>query len=97
MIQTQDNTFAYLLHDVTRLLRKHFDRRAAPLGLTRSQWRALKAIHRHPGVSQAELADLLDARRFTGRAADQVKAFLAREVAEALKGHQAAEAAEVRV
>lgn len=48
-------------------------------------------------MTEPELADLLDARRFTGRAADQVKAFLAREVAEALKGHQAAEAAEIRV
>ncbi|OQA30597.1 MAG: hypothetical protein BWY56_02475 [Acidobacteria bacterium ADurb.Bin340] len=48
-------------------------------------------------MTEPELAELLDARRFTGRAADQVKAFLAREVAEALKGHQAAEAAEIRV
>ena len=36
MIQTRDNTFAYLLHDVTRLMRKHFDRRATRLqGMSR--------------------------------------------------------------
>jgi hypothetical protein len=29
---TADSPFAYLMLDVTRLLRKHFDRRAAPLG-----------------------------------------------------------------
>lgn len=48
-----------LMH-VTRLMRKHFDRRAARFDLTRSQWRALKTIHRHEGLSQAELAELLE-------------------------------------
>ncbi len=48
-------------------------------------------------MSEAELVDMLDARRFTGRAADQVKAFLSCEVAAALQGHRAAEIAEVRV
>lgn len=48
-------------------------------------------------MSEAELAALLDARRFTGRAAAQVEAFLSGEVAEALKDHRAAEAAEIRV
>ena len=48
-------------------------------------------------MTEAELRAMLDARRFTGRAAEQVGAFLAREVAGALEGHGAAEAAEVRV
>ncbi len=48
-------------------------------------------------MSEAELTALLDARRFTGRAAAQVEAFLSGEVAEALKDHRAAEAAEIRV
>ena len=55
------------------------------------------ADHRLTGASEAELTALLDARRFTGRAAAQVEAFLSGEVAEALKDHRAAEAAEIRV
>lgn len=54
------SNFAYPLLDVTRLLRKHFDRRAEPLGLTRAQWRAIKVIHRQPGISQKALAELLE-------------------------------------
>jgi adenylosuccinate lyase len=48
-------------------------------------------------MSEAELRGLLDPSRFTGRAGEQVRAFLANEVARALAGHRAAEAAEVRV
>jgi len=48
-------------------------------------------------MTEDELAAMLDAKRFTGRAGDQTKSFLAREVATALKEHKAAEAAEVRV
>jgi len=48
-------------------------------------------------MNEVELAELLDAQRFTGRAAEQVKTFLAREVAGALKGYKATETAEVRV
>lgn len=74
MIQTTDNTFAYLLHDVTRLMRKHFDRRATRLQLTRAQWRALKVIRRHEGLSQAELADYLDMEAIpVGRVVDRLE------------------------
>lgn len=48
-------------------------------------------------LSEAELAALLDARRFTGRAGDQVRRFLAGPVATALAGHRMGEAAGVRV
>ena len=74
MIQTRDNTFAYLLHDVTRLMRKHFDRRATRLQLTRAQWRALKVIRRHEGLSQTELADYLDMEPIpVGRVIDRLE------------------------
>lgn len=73
MTASDNKTFAYLLLDVTRLLRKHFDRRAAPLGLTRSQWRALKAIDRTPGLSQSDLADLLEMEPIpVGRVVDRL-------------------------
>ena len=49
------------------------------------------------GMSEADIAAVLDPQRFTGRASDQVCAFLEQDVAAALKGHQKAEAAEIRV
>jgi adenylosuccinate lyase len=48
-------------------------------------------------MTEAELAALLDGRRFTGRAGDQVRAFLAREVAAALADHEPSPEAAVRV
>ena len=60
MNQTAENSLFYLLHDAQRQLRKHFDRRATRLELTRAQWRALKAISRQEGVSQTELSEYLD-------------------------------------
>ncbi len=62
-----------LMH-VTRLLRKHFDRRATQFDLTRSQWRALKAIARHEGLSQTELAELLELEPIpVGRVIDRLQ------------------------
>jgi adenylosuccinate lyase len=49
------------------------------------------------GMTETDLAALLDSRRFTGRAGDQVRAFLANEVATALKDHVPAQAEGVRV
>jgi MarR family transcriptional regulator, transcriptional regulator for hemolysin len=60
MNQTSESSLFYLLHDTQRQLRKHFDRRATRLELTRAQWRALKAISRQEGLSQTELAEYLD-------------------------------------
>ncbi len=48
-------------------------------------------------MTEAELTSLLDARRFTGRAGDQVRQFLAGPVAAALKDRAPADAAAVRV
>ena len=59
-MKTPDQSFAYNLHDVTCLFRKHFDRRAIRFDLTRAQWRALKAIRRREGLSQTELAEFLE-------------------------------------
>lgn len=60
MTKATDSTFAYLMQDVIRHLRKHFDRRATEFDLTRAQWRALKTIRRDEGLSQTALADALD-------------------------------------
>lgn len=74
MNQSADNTLFYMLHDVTRQIRKHFDRRATRLELTRAQWRALKATSRHEGLSQSELADYLDMEAIpVGRVIDRLE------------------------
>jgi MarR family transcriptional regulator, transcriptional regulator for hemolysin len=57
-----DRTFGFLVHDVSRLLKRHFDRRARQTGLpiTRRQAAVVLYIARHEGVSQAEVANWLD-------------------------------------
>lgn len=74
MITTPESSFAYQLHDVTRLFRKHFDRRAVRFGMTRAQWRALKAIRRQEGISQSELAEFIDMHAIAvGRVLDRLE------------------------
>jgi adenylosuccinate lyase len=59
----------------------------------------LKLLAEDPAwaMTEGELANLLDAQRFTGRAGDQVRRFLAGPVAQALTNHTAADEAAVRV
>ena len=74
MTKAADSTFAYLMQDVTRHLRTHFDRRATQFKLTRAQWRALKTIRRKEGVSQTELAVFLDMQPIpVGRVIDRLE------------------------
>src|SRR3982751_1810917 len=74
-LKVEDISFGYLLNDVTLLFRKHFDRRAVRFGLTRAQWRALKALHRRPGMRQNELAEQLDMEPIAvGRVIDRLQA-----------------------
>lgn len=51
-----------LMHDVARLMRRRFERRARQTGLsiTRQQARALLSVARNEGLSQAAVATLLD-------------------------------------
>jgi DNA-binding MarR family transcriptional regulator len=74
MNQAAENSLFYLLHDATRQIRKHFDRRATRLELTRAQWRALKATRRQEGLSQSELAEYLDMEAIpVGRVIDRLE------------------------
>lgn len=67
-------TFGFLVTDVTRLLRKIFDRRAARFGLTRAQWRALKRLHHEQGITQNELAEYLEMEPIAvGRVLDRLQ------------------------
>ena len=56
-----DRTLAFLVHDVSRLIKRRFDRyaRQAGLPLTRQQGVVVLYIARHEGVSQAEVATWL--------------------------------------
>ncbi|WP_305806164.1 MarR family transcriptional regulator [Stenotrophomonas sp. YIM B06876] len=75
-MQSNDTTpgLGYLIADLSRLYGRIFDRRAAPLGLTRAQWRALKRIHMAPGLTQAALADVMDMEPIAvGRVLDRLQ------------------------
>lgn len=74
MNTTDKNAFGFLINDVTRFLRKQFDRRAVRFDLTRAQWRALKRISHNEGLSQTELAEELDMEPIAvGRVIDRLQ------------------------
>ena len=67
-------TIGFLIADVARMMRSAFDRRVRRLGLTRAQWQVLSLLHRRPGLSQSELADMLEVERATaGRMIDRLE------------------------
>ena len=71
---TLQGGLGYLIADLSRLFGRVFDRRAAHLGLTRVQWRALKRIHHDEGMTQAALADVLDMEPIAvGRVIDRLQ------------------------
>src|SRR5690349_3213610 len=64
----------FLISDVARLMRASFDRRVRAIGLTRAQWQVLVRLHRRPGITQSELAELLEVERATaGRLVDRLE------------------------
>ena len=65
----------FLLHDVARLLRVDADKRARSHGMTRAQWGILIWLERQPGISQKELAELLEVEPITvARLVDRLEA-----------------------
>ena len=74
-VPNTDDFIGVVISDVARLLRTAFDRRVRALGITRAQWLVLTRLHRHPGVSQSELADLMEVERASaGRMIDRLEA-----------------------
>src|SRR6202034_1961088 len=57
--------FAFIVHDVARLLRTYADYKAAQFGITRAQWAVLVRVDRSEGLNQSELADTLDLQPIT--------------------------------
>lgn len=55
-----DDSIGFLIHEIAHLLGKVYDKRTSMFGLTRAQWFALAHLRRQPGLSQSELAALLD-------------------------------------
>ncbi len=60
-----EKSIGFLIYDVSRLMRRDFDRRVQALGLTQIQWRAIAHIARQEGCNQATLADQLEVKPIT--------------------------------
>lgn len=60
-----ERSLGFLINDLSRLLRKRFDRRAQQVGLTRAQWAVIAHLVRNEGVNQSTLAELLDVQKIT--------------------------------
>lgn len=60
MSQDFEHDLLFLLHDVARLIRVEADKRARIHGMTRAQWGLILRLERNPGLSQKEIADLLE-------------------------------------
>jgi MarR family transcriptional regulator, transcriptional regulator for hemolysin len=70
----EERHIGFLISDVARLLRTAFDRRVRGLGLTRSQWLVINRLHRRPGATQSELAEMLEVEKATaGRMVDRME------------------------
>src|SRR5215475_609037 len=75
MTTTANDEFLFLLHDVARLMRTRSDQRARRRGMTRAQWVILIWLQRQPGLSQNELAALVEVEPITvGRLVDRLEA-----------------------
>ena len=67
--------FGFLVNDVARALRTEYDRRVRELGLTRSQWWVMNHLYRNPGLTQSELAEILEVKKpSVGRLLDRLEA-----------------------
>jgi len=64
-----------LLSDLARAVRTRADARARAYGMTRAQWMILVHLERQPGMSQNELAQLIEVEPITvGRLVDRLEA-----------------------
>ncbi|MGS7843735.1 MarR family winged helix-turn-helix transcriptional regulator [Stenotrophomonas forensis] len=67
-------SLGYLLADISRVIGRVFDRRGAPSGVTRVQWRAIKCLQHQQGQTQVALAELMDMEPIAvGRVLDRLQ------------------------
>lgn len=75
MHHESDDYIGYVLTDVARLLRTVFERRVRDAGITRAQWVVIARLNRRPGLSQSEVADILEIEKASaGRLIDRMEA-----------------------
>jgi MarR family transcriptional regulator for hemolysin len=74
--QTDHETdLLFVLYDVARIMRTRADQRAKCTGMTRAQWVILVWLERNPGLSQNELAGLVEVEPITvARLIDKLEA-----------------------
>ncbi len=69
-----DRNIGLILSDLARLMRVAFDRRIKGLDLTRTQWFLLAHLYRVDGLTQTELADILELEKATvGKTIDRLE------------------------
>src|SRR2546429_8591079 len=69
-----DPDLLILLYDVARQMRTRADQRARTRGMTRAQWVILAHLERQPGLSQNELAAIVEVEPITiGRLVDRLE------------------------
>lgn len=56
----EKDSLGFVLSDVARHLRRHFNRKVQDLGLTQAQWQVLFYVARHEGCRQIQVAEALD-------------------------------------
>src|ERR1700686_2942514 len=70
-----DHDFLFLLYDVARVMRNRADQRARARGMTRAQWVILARLERQPGMSQNEMAGVVEVEPITiARLVDRLEA-----------------------
>src|SRR4051812_5842523 len=75
MKQSLERDPLVVLSDVARLMRTRADARARAHGMTRAQWMILVRLEREPGISQNDLAALIEVEPITiGRLVDRLEA-----------------------
>ena len=70
-----DDDLLFLLYDVARLMRVRADQRARLTGMTRAQWVIVVFLERKPGITQNDLASLVEVEPITiARLVDRLEA-----------------------
>jgi DNA-binding MarR family transcriptional regulator len=63
---SQENAgFGFLIRDVSKLIRRRFEKKATKLGLTQAQWSVISHLLCHEGINQATLAEMMDIEPIT--------------------------------
>lgn len=74
MSESLDREILYVLNDVARLMRTRADQRARTYGMTRAQWVILSRLERQPGLSQNEIAAIVEVEPISvGRLVDRLE------------------------